>query len=405
MSFPRRSRAVAAYCYLGVASGSAFADALLTYVATLFLFDLVRGGTLTAAYVGINALVTVGVSHFTARAVDKIRPRQQLLVSMSVRSGMVAVFLVMARLNFDAEAFWVYLFLIAVAYRLLWRIDQQIHAPIPFRLRSEGTVDVAQFRAIATFLVRGFNVVAPGIAIWLYDQGWQRATSTLAILVAVSVAGPAIARSILSEAAQARNRPDDRAQDLDKRLVFFAAFLQLSLNLSFANLAIILAKYARDHSLTVAGVITPQSSFFAALLVCMIGLATLSRVRGHLKDSVVRKILLSTLVLSLLYSAVPFSNSLGLVTLLFAMGLLYGINVTLVTTSLPAKLGLDRIATKLNAITIAATVGVVGSMAWIGFLVDRGAESLTVVGIMGLAGLVATACGAVLARRLEIWKL
>ena len=381
-----------------------FADALLTYVVTLFLFDLAQGGILTASYVGINAAVTVCVSHLTARAIDRIRPQQQQYVSIAVRSTIVVIFVVLSWLNFAADAFLVYLFVLAVGYRLAWRIDQQIHSPIPFRLRRTGTIDVVRFRAIGAFVVRGFNVVAPGIAIWLYVQGWQRAIGILAVLAAVSMAGPVIVRGILGEDSDWKRNPTENLEKLDRKMVIYASFLQLALNLSFANLAIVMAKYARDHGQQVATIITPQSSFFAALLLCMTALATLGGMRGYLADRVVQKILLSTFVLSLLYTAVPFSNTMGLVILLFAMGLLYGVNLTLVTTSLPAKLKLDRIATKLNAMTIAATVGVVGSMGWIGFLVDRGTESLEIVGIMGWAGIIVSICGAVLARRLGIWR-
>ena len=69
----------------------------------------------------------------------------------------------------------------------------------------------------------------------------------------------------------------------------------------------------------------------------MTGVALIGGARGYLKNFVVQKILLSTLLLSILYISVPFSNMIGLVILLFLMGLLYGVNLTLVTTSLPAK--------------------------------------------------------------------
>lgn len=375
------------YSYLASNVSATLAEGIILYYVLNNLF-ISKDSSVPIFFVVFSTMFFyLTISGFWSKYLDNITQKKRLNFSIIFR--VISLGLIIPILLLSSKGYLGGTVLFLSILSLFKVLDGIIHDPMPFLICKNYNFDIIKYRTTLILFVRGANVITPGIALYLhYETSINVSLYLVLSLFVFGLLAPFLLKGIKIAEDKPVNDSDAATKEVetnDKHIIYYYMGSIIILNICFANTALVLTKIISSHY--DGSLITPHSYFFIGLTGVSIFMIYSDWLRGYLRNNIVQKISLSTFVISLFYILTFYLNNLYF---LFVAGLIYGLNLQLVSTSLPSLLSINKMFSKINYGNIANSIGTIVSILWITILLKYDVSGESILYYMGVGGVVAS---------------
>lgn len=258
------------------------------------------------------------------------------------------------------------LILFAILFSIAIALDEIFHSPIAFIAAKRAEVNLVRFRVSQILLIRGANVITPTLALF-FIESVMFALYILIFCLLLSLLSSGILGTI--EKPKSIKESSFEILEFQRKIVLVYFFLMFGLNLVFGHTAAIMLAFHKSNNNIFA---LHSFLFFSGFVLTSIYLVLYPSTFSKLiKKEDLNKLLYLISFSLILISLFVFGGTSDIVFLSYAsillFGIIYGINLHLVTTMLPSFLHIENIFKNMNYGRVAASLGFMFSGLYVGY--------------------------------------